>query len=150
MQKTYPNLDHWSNGSAQPVSIRAEAHRVDFVISFQRVQMFSFVQIPKHGHPVLWFFYQKFSLNILPFWYQDLLCLLMHTMNRREKRWQHSSNHYDQYDSFSACSWPNSILSRLYPIRMRRWSDFDCWVKIERRTPNPSGNLPIKYTKFQF
>lgn len=48
-----PNLDGVFGGSAQPISVGAEAERVDDVTTIQGIEVFSFGEIPQHGDSVL-------------------------------------------------------------------------------------------------
>jgi hypothetical protein len=46
------NRDRRCSGSAQPVSIRGEDERVNFVAGLQGVEVFGFVKVPEHGGAV--------------------------------------------------------------------------------------------------
>ena len=50
---TNPDLDAWTSGSTEPVSVGAEAQGVDDVTAIQCVQVLVLIQIPKHGLTIL-------------------------------------------------------------------------------------------------
>jgi hypothetical protein len=48
-----PNLDTIIGGGTQPVTVRAEAKRVNNLSSIQRIKTLAFVQVPEHGGSIL-------------------------------------------------------------------------------------------------
>ena len=48
-----PDLDGWSIGDAEPVTVGREAQSVDDVVVVQGVQMLAIIQIPQQGFAVL-------------------------------------------------------------------------------------------------
>jgi hypothetical protein len=48
-----PDLDSTAGSSAQPVSVRGEAKRIDDVSGLEGVEVLSLVKIPQHGDSIL-------------------------------------------------------------------------------------------------
>jgi len=47
-----PDLNGWTSRGAEPVSVWTEGESVDYVGSFERVQMFTLIEVPEHGFTV--------------------------------------------------------------------------------------------------